>query len=87
LKRIEKSTTVVRDRNKQPEGLREMQWRMFVDHETAQERMNVCWACPNLNSVRVCRKCWCLMPVKTKIAAMSCPLGHWPAEPNYVYKA
>ncbi len=85
MKRMEKSTTVVRNLDSKPEGLARVEWRMFVNKETAQERMNVCWACPNLNSVRVCRKCWCLMPVKTKLAAMSCPLGYWTAESNYVH--
>ena len=86
MKRVSKSTTVNRDHDSKPQGLQRLEWRMFVEPEVAQERLNICWACPNLNSIRVCKKCWCLMPIKTKLAVMACPEGRWKAEPNYVYK-
>ena len=45
-----------------------------------KERMEICKACPHLNSLRMCGKCGCFMPAKTKLAWASCPIGKWEAE-------
>ena len=50
----------------------------YTNKETANTRMNICLKCPELLSVtHQCKKCGCLMDLKTKLIEASCPLGKW----------
>jgi len=52
-----------------------------VEHATDEQqakRMDLCNSCPELIQVtKQCKKCGCIMPLKTKLKAASCPLGKW----------
>mgnify|MGYP003352943519 CR=1 FL=1 len=46
--------------------------------EIRQERLDICRACPHFISLTSqCRKCGCIMPLKTKLKDASCPVGKW----------
>ena len=46
--------------------------------ELATSRMLVCKACPELVKLtNQCKKCGCIMSIKTKLEAAICPLGKW----------
>ena len=46
--------------------------------ELATSRMLVCKSCPELVKLtNQCRKCGCIMSIKTKLEAATCPLGKW----------
>lgn len=52
--------------------------RVAVD--VAEQRMEICRACPELIQVTSqCKKCGCFMAAKTKLPNASCPLGKWDA--------
>jgi hypothetical protein len=49
-----------------------------IDESHADRRMEICKACPELIPViNQCKKCGCLMELKTKLEAAKCPLGKW----------
>lgn len=49
-----------------------------VDHETANKRMDICKACPELIQLTSqCKKCGCIMNIKTRLEKAECPLGKW----------
>ena len=59
-------------------------WDLFnkkigrVDITISRERMSICESCPELiKSTKQCKKCGCLMHLKTKLPNASCPLGKW----------
>lgn len=58
-------------------------WDFFkagVHHATEEqrlERMAICEACPELTMAKTCKKCHCFMPMKTRLAHASCPIGKW----------
>lgn len=44
----------------------------------ANERFDICKACPELIQLtNQCKKCGCLMNLKTKLPHAECPLGKW----------
>ena len=46
----------------------------------AFRRLDICKACPELIPLtHQCKKCGCIMNLKVKLAAASCPLGKWEA--------
>lgn len=46
--------------------------------EEADARYSICKACPELIELtKQCKKCGCIMPLKTKLKAATCPLGKW----------
>ena len=50
----------------------------YVTEEQAEERLDVCKACPELIQVtKTCKKCGCFMTLKTKLAKAVCPLEKW----------
>ena len=60
-------------------------WDLFnqkigrVSIEIAKDRMAICEACPELiKATKQCKKCGCLMHLKTKLPNASCPIGKWP---------
>jgi hypothetical protein len=49
-----------------------------ADSELAEKRLNICKACPELIKLtKQCKKCGCLMEIKTKLQAATCPIGKW----------
>lgn len=49
-----------------------------VAEDIATSRMNTCLSCDRLiKSTRQCKECGCIMSLKTKIAAATCPLNKW----------
>ena len=59
-------------------------WDLFnkkiqrVTEEIANERFEICKACPQLIKLtNQCKKCGCLMHAKTKLPNASCPIGKW----------
>ena len=48
------------------------------DPKTAEDRLNICRACPELVKVtKQCLKCGCIMSAKVKLEKATCPLGKW----------
>jgi hypothetical protein len=46
--------------------------------KTAEERLEICTACPELIKLTSqCKKCGCIMSIKTKLEAAKCPIGKW----------
>ena len=46
--------------------------------ELAAERLNTCFECEFLIKLTSqCKKCGCLMPLKTKLEHATCPIGKW----------
>ena len=59
-------------------------WDLFnknlgrVEEKMASERLSICKACPQYNSVtHQCKECGCFMNAKTKLPNAECPLGKW----------
>ncbi len=49
-----------------------------ADEDLATSRMSICRACPELISLTSqCKKCGCIMSIKTKLEAAKCPIGKW----------
>jgi len=49
-----------------------------VNDVIAEERFNICKACPELIKLTTqCKKCGCFMKAKTKLEKASCPIGKW----------
>lgn len=49
-----------------------------VNEETRIRRMSICQECPELIQLtKQCKKCGCLMHLKTRLPAATCPLGKW----------
>jgi len=50
----------------------------YVDEQTSERRLAICKACPELiKTTNQCKKCGCLMNLKTKLNNAQCPLGKW----------
>ena len=50
----------------------------YTDNETAESRLNICKACPELIQLTTqCKKCGCFMSAKTKLSKAACPIGKW----------
>jgi hypothetical protein len=50
----------------------------WADEDKAKERYSICKACPELIKLtKQCKKCGCLMHLKTKLELATCPLGKW----------
>lgn len=46
--------------------------------EEANARYEICKKCPELiDLTKQCKKCGCVMPLKTKLKAATCPLSKW----------
>jgi hypothetical protein len=49
-----------------------------ASEEKATARYNLCLECPELVQLtKQCKKCGCVMPLKTKLEKATCPLGKW----------
>ena len=50
----------------------------WATEEVVEERYSICKSCPELIKLtKQCKKCGCLMHLKTKVQAATCPLGKW----------
>lgn len=49
----------------------------FSSSEVIKQRMDVCNACPELTSLKLCRDCGCIIPAKVRLKAASCPQYKW----------
>lgn len=50
----------------------------YTDEDTSARRYSVCLECPELiNMTKQCKKCGCLMHLKTKLKEATCPIGKW----------
>lgn len=50
----------------------------YVDENIAIERLSICKSCPELiKTTHQCKKCGCLMHLKTKLKKATCPLEKW----------
>ena len=59
-------------------------WDLFnankkrIEVEAQKERMAICQTCPFfVKGTQQCKKCGCVMPLKTKLADAFCPIGKW----------
>ena len=51
---------------------------MRTTYESASDRLKICLECPELiQATKQCKKCGCLMTLKTKLSNAVCPLGKW----------
>lgn len=50
----------------------------YTSPEKAAERLDICRSCPELiKKTEQCKKCGCLMNLKTRLNNAQCPLGKW----------
>lgn len=50
----------------------------WVSSEVSEQRFSICKGCPELIKLTTqCKKCGCVMKIKTKLEAATCPLGKW----------
>jgi len=48
------------------------------DENLGKERLAICKGCPELIKLTTqCKKCGCIMSIKTKLEAAKCPIGKW----------
>jgi len=46
--------------------------------ELTESRMQICRGCPELIKLTTqCKKCGCVMSLKTRLEAAHCPIGKW----------
>jgi len=51
----------------------------ITDNMTHEQRYTICKGCEWLSDSGRCKKCGCFMKLKSRFAAMSCPIGKWGA--------
>lgn len=50
----------------------------WASEEKSTLRFEICKSCPELIKLtKQCKKCGCLMHLKTKLEAATCPIGKW----------
>jgi hypothetical protein len=50
----------------------------YVDEKSQEIRFDICKECPSfLKVTSQCKKCGCIMSLKTKLEKASCPIGKW----------
>jgi len=53
----------------------------WASDEVAEERYSICKQCPEFIKLTAqCKKCGCIMKVKTKLENAECPIGKWGAQ-------
>lgn len=51
---------------------------IFVPNDVQQERYNICLDCEHFYELlKNCKICGCVMPLKTKLKNVSCPINKW----------
>ena len=48
----------------------------YVDEELKMERLSICESC-DFYKMKICQKCGCFMPLKTKLKHANCPIYKW----------
>lgn len=52
-----------------------------VESSIQKQRLDICMQCEHLiKGIKQCKKCGCLMELKTKLPHAECPIGKWKAE-------
>lgn len=52
--------------------------KIVDDPKMSEERLAICNGCPELIKLTSqCKKCGCIMNIKTKLEAAKCPIGKW----------
>ena len=55
-----------------------MSVEILVSSEVANQRLTICESCPEyFFPARICSQCYCVMPIKTRLASANCPLDKW----------
>jgi RNA polymerase-binding transcription factor DksA len=50
----------------------------YAEDSVSSYRYQICSSCDELiNLTKQCKKCGCVMTMKTKLQVASCPLGKW----------
>ncbi len=50
----------------------------YVSEDISQQRYSICLQCPEFFKVtKQCKKCGCLMTLKTKLKNAECPIQKW----------
>lgn len=50
----------------------------YVSEEIQEKRIEICKSCPKFSKItNQCKLCGCIMGLKVKLSAASCPLGKW----------
>ena len=50
---------------------------LVFDEEILQDRWDACNKCEFLTEKLKCKKCGCVMRIKSRVAKMKCPVGKW----------
>jgi hypothetical protein len=58
------------DINNEPVGF-------LANQELQQQRYEICKTCDSFTSLKTCKECGCIMPLKIKITNSECPLKKW----------
>ena len=49
-----------------------------ASEDLSASRMSICQGCPELIKLTTqCKRCGCVMSIKTKLEAAKCPIGKW----------
>lgn len=52
--------------------------KYLKDQTIADKRFEICKSCPELiHLTKQCKQCGCVMTLKTKLEAATCPLNKW----------
>lgn len=49
---------------------------MLATKELKSERLDICAVCPERRNL-MCKKCGCLLQLKTQFRSSQCPIGKW----------
>lgn len=50
----------------------------YTTQEEADRRLSICQKCPEFfHPIKQCKKCGCLMKMKTKLKEATCPINKW----------
>jgi len=50
----------------------------FASNELQEQRYSVCRSCPEfIDLTTQCKKCGCIMKLKTRLSAAQCPINKW----------
>jgi hypothetical protein len=50
----------------------------YADETLQKVRFDICKSCPSLiKATSQCKKCGCIMSLKTKLEGAACPIGKW----------
>lgn len=54
----------------------DLETKPILEDETEyKRRISICNSCEELNSLKICKKCWCYMPAKAALVENSCVLN------------